>query len=91
MVVTVTYRNIALHFVTMKKKVETCLYCGEKISPKTTRMKFCSSKCRVYWNRELKTAQLPIQDQKEIPSEESSPKTSDWKQQLIQLRQNKQK
>ena len=38
----------------MKKKRETCKYCGKKIEPKTTRGEFCSDKCRVYWNRESK-------------------------------------
>ena len=42
----------------MKKKKETCKYCGEKIEPKTTRQEFCGSKCRVYWNREKELEKL---------------------------------
>lgn len=33
-------------------KRETCLYCGEKMESKTAKKKFCSEKCKVYWNRE---------------------------------------
>lgn len=36
----------------MKHKTERCLYCDKKLEPKTTRQKFCSDKCRVYWNRD---------------------------------------
>lgn len=38
----------------MKVKREDCKYCGQKIEAKTTRQEFCSSKCRVYWNRQQK-------------------------------------
>jgi len=36
----------------MKKKKESCKYCGEKLDAKTTRAEFCSPKCKVYWHRE---------------------------------------
>lgn len=36
----------------MKQKKDKCKYCGGKLEAKTTRMEFCSAKCRVYWNRE---------------------------------------
>jgi len=36
----------------MDEKKESCQRCGAKITPKTKRAKFCSDKCRVYWNRE---------------------------------------
>lgn len=36
----------------MKHKAEKCEYCGADLQAKTTRKKFCSSKCRVYANRE---------------------------------------
>lgn len=38
----------------MIKKTENCLYCNEKMDSKTAKKKFCSDKCRVYRNRELK-------------------------------------
>jgi hypothetical protein len=36
----------------MIKKSEKCLYCGIEMESKTAKKKFCSTKCRVYWNRE---------------------------------------
>lgn len=36
----------------MKVKKEKCKYCGSDLESKTTRKEFCSSKCRVYWNRD---------------------------------------
>lgn len=54
----------------MKKKRETCKYCGEKMDAKTTRQEFCSPKCRVYWNRENErpdTQQWVNNDLKVIP------------------------
>lgn len=39
----------------MKVKKEKCKYCGSDLESKTTRKEFCSSKCRVYWNRDQKT------------------------------------
>lgn len=38
----------------MKFKKEKCKYCGSDLESKTTRKVFCSSKCRVYWNRDQK-------------------------------------
>ena len=52
--VSVTLRNIALHFVTMREKRENCKYCDKKLEDGTTRKEFCSDKCRVYWNRDQK-------------------------------------
>jgi hypothetical protein len=46
----------------MKGKKESCEYCGKKIEPKTTRAKFCSEKCRVYFWREKKTPSVQIKD-----------------------------
>lgn len=37
----------------MKEKIEKCRYCGTFLEAKTTRKFFCSTKCRVYWNRGL--------------------------------------
>lgn len=44
----------------MKQKSEKCLYCDQKLEPKTTRQRFCSDKCRVYWNRD--NAKVKISD-----------------------------
>ena len=37
----------------MIKKTENCTYCGEKMESKTAKKKFCSTKCRVYYKREI--------------------------------------
>jgi ribosomal protein L24E len=61
----------------MKKKRETCKYCGEKMDAKTTRQEFCSDKCRVYWNRENERPDTPKwvdQDLNEIPKDKEPPK-----------------
>ena len=42
----------------MIKKSDTCLYCGEEMESQTAKKKFCSTKCRVYYNRELKTLKI---------------------------------
>jgi len=47
----------------MKLKSEKCLYCDAKLEAKTTRQRFCSDKCRVYWNREnsaIKVSHLQV-------------------------------
>lgn len=39
--------------------MKKCLQCGSEFEPKNPKGKFCSDKCRVYWNRKkggLKTA-----------------------------------
>ena len=38
----------------MIKKKENCEYCGEKMESVTAKKRFCSQKCRVYFNRESK-------------------------------------
>jgi endogenous inhibitor of DNA gyrase (YacG/DUF329 family) len=40
----------------MIKKKENCEYCGEKMESKTAKKRFCSEKCRVYFNRTSKYA-----------------------------------
>jgi hypothetical protein len=37
----------------MIKKIENCLYCGEKMESITAKKKFCSPKCRVYFSRTI--------------------------------------
>ncbi len=36
----------------MIQKVENCIYCNKKMESKTAKKRFCSDKCRVYYNRE---------------------------------------
>lgn len=36
----------------VKEKLKNCVHCGKELEAKTTRAKFCSPKCRVYWNRD---------------------------------------
>lgn len=58
----------------MKQRLENCKYCGNKLADGTTRKKFCSDKCRVYWNRENELLPIPTQSYvdenlNEIPKE----------------------
>ena len=64
----VTLRNITLLCVTKRntmedkfKKDTNCKYCGQEMEAKYRSKKFCSNKCRVYFNREFKrgTINLP--------------------------------
>lgn len=36
----------------MINRTPYCIYCGEKMESKTAKKKYCSDKCRVYFNRE---------------------------------------
>ena len=38
----------------MIKKVDCCIYCGEKMESITAKKRYCSAKCRLYFNREKK-------------------------------------
>jgi predicted nucleic acid-binding Zn ribbon protein len=40
----------------MIKKIENCIYCGEKMESITAKKKYCSAKCWLYFNRERKKA-----------------------------------
>lgn len=42
----------------MIKKIENCLYCGEKMESKTAKKKFCCPLHRVYWNREKRAVNI---------------------------------
>lgn len=44
----------------MIKKINNCTYCGEKMESKTAKKKFCSTKCRIYYNRELARGTLDL-------------------------------
>lgn len=35
----------------MNEEITACLYCGNLLKNYTGRQKFCSDRCRVYWNR----------------------------------------
>lgn len=39
----------------MKVRRKNCKYCKSKIITGTTRKVFCTDKCRVYYNREIKS------------------------------------
>lgn len=36
----------------MIKKTENCIYCGEKMESVTAKKRYCSAKCKLYFNRE---------------------------------------
>lgn len=38
----------------MIQKIDNCKYCNQKMESKTAKKRFCSEKCRVYFNREIK-------------------------------------
>lgn len=63
----------------MKFKKEKCKYCDKDLESKTTRKEFCSSKCRVYWNRDQRAAKqkpVKIEPQKSIPPKRSKKETA---------------
>ena len=35
----------------MKNRTPFCIYCNERMESETSKKKFCSDKCRVYWHR----------------------------------------
>jgi len=35
----------------MKNRTPFCIYCGERMESQTSKKKFCSDKCRVYFHR----------------------------------------
>jgi len=35
----------------MIEKIKNCLYCGKEMESITAKKRFCSTKCRVYYNR----------------------------------------
>ena len=49
---------IIIRIVTMIQKIENCLYCGNKMESITAKKKFCSPKCKVYFNREKKVEKI---------------------------------
>lgn len=63
----------------MKFKKEKCKYCDKDLESKTTRKEFCSSKCRVYWNRDQQAEkQKPVKTEpsKSIPPKPSKKETT---------------
>jgi len=74
----------------MIKKTPYCIYCGERMESLTAKKKYCSDKCRVYFNREYpngKTispvelasklediSKVIVEPQKEIKVEKDNPK-----------------
>ena len=50
-------------------KREICMYCEQKMEAKYRNKKFCSNKCRVYWNREnIKEQTIPTDTNTSIGS-----------------------
>ena len=35
----------------MKNRTPYCIFCNEKMENQTSKKRFCSDKCRVYWHR----------------------------------------
>ena len=35
----------------MNNRTPNCIYCNEKMESQTSKKRFCSDKCRVYWHR----------------------------------------
>lgn len=50
----------------MIKKLENCLYCGQKMESKTAKKRFCSDAHRVYWNREKSIEKILELNKEEI-------------------------
>ena len=46
----------------MIKKSETCIYCGEKMESITAKKRYCSSKCKLYYNREKNKRGAPFKN-----------------------------
>ena len=48
----------------MIKKIENCIYCGEKMADvKSAKRKFCNDVCRIYYKREIDRGSLSISGQ----------------------------
>ena len=56
----------------MIKKSETCIYCGEKMESITAKKRYCSSKCKLYYNREKNKRGAPFKNMP--PYDTNSPK-----------------
>lgn len=47
----------------MIKKIENCIYCGEKMADvKSAKRKFCNDICRIYYKRELDRGSLSVSE-----------------------------
>lgn len=57
----------------MIKKSETCIYCGEKMESITAKKRYCSSKCKLYYNREKNKRGAPLKYMP--PYDRNSPKS----------------
>ena len=60
-------------------KRKFCIYCNQEMESKTTKKRFCSDKCRVYWNRENPNGVIisPIELNNRLKSKENVSKTED--------------
>jgi predicted nucleic acid-binding Zn ribbon protein len=59
----------------MIKKSETCIYCGEKMESITAKKRYCSSKCKLYYNREKNKVKRGAPFKNMPPYDKSSPKS----------------
>ena len=48
----------------MLKKIDNCIFCQRELKDHTSKKRFCSTNCRVYYNRELKRNSLPKRKEK---------------------------
>jgi len=47
----------------MLKKIDNCIFCQTELKDHTSKKRFCSTNCRVYYNRELKRNSLPKREE----------------------------
>jgi hypothetical protein len=59
----------------MIKKSETCIYCGEKMESITAKKRYCSSKCKLYYNREKNKVKRGAPFKNMPPYDKNSPKS----------------
>jgi len=59
----------------MIKKSETCIYCGEKMESITEKKRYCSSKCKLYYNREKNKVKRGAPFKNMPPYDRNSPKS----------------
>jgi hypothetical protein len=59
----------------MIKKTENCIYCGEKMESITAKKKYCSDKCKLYFNREKNIIKRGPPFKNMPPYDRNSPKS----------------
>jgi len=61
--------------IIMIKKTENCIYCGEKMESITAKKKYCSDKCKLYFNREKNVIKRGPPFKNMPPYDRNSPKS----------------